>query len=210
MVRIVVADPNLTNAPPGWAAVDSALGRFAPPTSLGFSCSARDLNRYWSRYRLAKSFRSIDIAVYTADTVRGYSALFRVFLVWSAFEQLMRLYGLKPGTFVSRLGSYGISSVEKAIRSVPDHSRFLEAVRAELDRTPLIVAITDFVAGRAINLLLLPASIRHIFVHGKLTPNSGVGHVEAACGLSSVLCEFLFAVMDGEFSATLKANGIAV
>lgn len=207
---IVVRDPNLTNAPPGWSAVDRMLGEFRAPTTFGFVGAARDINRYWSRYRLARSYREVAIDVFTADTVRGYSALVRVFFVWSAFEQLMRICGLTFRTAAAAIAPYDVPAFEAGIRGVPNFAQFLRAVRNELDRQPLIQNMDAFLSGRPCNALVVPASIRHIFVHGKLTPNSGVGNVEAACAIAGMVCEFLFRVMDGEFSARLRAHGIAV
>lgn len=203
-------NPNLKNAPPGWEEVDKLLGKFTPPARLGFVGKAGDLNRFWSRYRLAKSFESISIKHFVPDTVRGYSALFRVFLTWSAFEHLMRITGHHLGTIAAQLAPYDPAAFQAAIRAVPDHDKFLKAVHLELDRKPLQINMALFRSGAACNVLTVPAAIRHIFAHGKLTPNSGVGNVGAACAISKISCEFLFKVMDGEFTGRLRANGIAV
>lgn len=47
------------------------------------------------------------------------------------------------------------------------------------------------------------------FAHGELTPNSGAGSPEPVRRVSEVICQFLFRVMDGEFTARLRANGFA-
>jgi hypothetical protein len=207
---LVTADPNLLNAPPGWAVVDALLGSFTLPARLGFTGTAGDINRFWSRYRLAKSFRGITIDVFVPDTVQGYSALFRVFLVWSAFEHFMRITGNNFASMAGRLAPYDPSTLDLCIRQVDDYDRFLHAVHAELDRKPHKHNLGEFLAGRPCNILIVPCAIRHIFAHGKLTPNTGVGHVAAACGVSQIVCQFLFEVMDGEFLDTLRNNGVKV
>lgn len=210
MSSLVLPVPTLINAPPGWAQVDALLGAYRAPSSFGFTGSAGDLNRFWSRYRLAKSFREIAVDHFVPDTVQGYSSLFRVFLVWSAFEHLMRITGNNLGTMAARLTPYDPDAFAAAIRATPDYHRFLSVVLAELDRKPYIDNLTAFLAGNPSNILAVPAAIRHIFAHGKLTPNSGTGNVGAANAISASSCEFLFRVMDGEFLQRLRDNRIPV
>lgn len=210
MSRFVLPVPNLINAPPGWEQVDALLGAYRAPSTFGFVGSAGDLNRFWSRYRLAKSFRGIAVDHFVRDTVQGYSSLFRVFLVWSAFEHLMRITGKNLGTMADGLPHYSPDAFADAVRAVSDYDKFLSVVLAELDRKPHIDNLTSFLAGSTSNVLAVPAAIRHIFAHGKLTPSSGAGHVGAANSISALSCDFLFRVMDGEFIQRLRDNGVAV
>lgn len=203
-------DPNMVNAPPGWASVDALLGQYKAPATFGFVGDAGDMNRFWSRYRLARSYREVVIDVFAPDTVRGYSALVRVFLVWSAFEQFLRICGLDPRTTDTVLRQYNVPTFEVAIRGVQNYRAFLVAVLRHLDGQRLIQDMTAFLAGRPCNVLAIPEAIRHIFAHGKLAPNSGVGNVNAACAISDSVCEFLFRVMDGEFVARLRQHGVQV
>jgi hypothetical protein len=186
------------------------LRQHKAPASFGFVGDAGDMNRFWSRYRLARSFREVVIEVFAPDTVRGYSALVRVFLVWSAFEQFMRICGLNLRTAGALLRPYGVPKFEAAVRAVQNHRGFLVAVYRHLDRQPYIQGMEAFLAVRPCNVLVIPVSIRHIFAHGKLAPNSGVGNVNAACAISDIVCEFLFQVMNGEFVARLQKHGIKV
>jgi len=74
----------------------------------------------------------------------------------------------------------------------------------------LRVQVQAFLDGQPCNLLYLPAGIRHIFAHGKPTPNSGAGTTEPVKQIADVLCEFLFRTMDGEFTRRLRDHGFAV
>lgn len=207
---MLIRDPNLVNAPPGWAACNAALAKFTPPSQLGFVGSAGDLNRFWSRYRLAKSFQSISLDSYTAETTEGYSALFRVFLAYSAFEQLLDCCGLNLPGVEPLLPPYKPSECEEAIRKVEHYDSFLGVVMKHLDRVAHRTQLENFLSGKPCNVLYVAAGIRHIFAHGKLTPNSGAGFTAPAQQISTILCEFLFHVMDGEFSGRLSANGLQV
>ena len=207
---MLIKNPNYVNAPPGRAACDAALGRFVSPSSLGFVCEAGDLNRFCSRYRLARSFKEILLDSYTIETVAGYSALFHVFLVWSAFEQFMDICGQTLDGIEPSLTPYGPSSVVVALQGIEGHDSFLKFVRDRLDHQKHRSQVETYLAGQPCNPLYLPAGIRHIFAHGILTPNSGVGTTTTAQQISKVLCDFLFRVMDGEFLAKLRMHGLAV
>lgn len=209
-MAFIARDPSQHNTPPGWGEVDAHLGAYRPVADLGLSGEPGDVNRFRSRYRLAKSFTGVQVAGFTPDTVRGYSELFRVFLVWSAFEQLLRILAESRASIEKHLGPYGPQDFECAIRSVEDYRGFLTAVQRELDRKPLQDQMLAFLEGRECNILIVPAAIRHIFAHGKLTPHSGVGNVEAACSVAARVCEFLFRIIDGEFIRRLRDNGLRV
>lgn len=207
---MLIHDPNLVNTPPGWAECDAALRKFTPPSQLGFVGSAGDLNRFRSRYRLAKSFRSISLDSYTAETTDGYSSLFRVFLAYSAFEQFLDCCGLNLPETQQLLPTYKSSECEEAIRKVEHYDSFLSVVMKHLDRKVHRTQLENFLFGNPCNVLYVAAGIRHIFAHGKLTPNSGAGFTAPAQKISTILCEFLFHVMDGEFIGRLRANGLKV
>ena len=209
-MSIIVKDPNLVNTPPGWAVCDEALSKYTPPSAMGFVCSAGDLNRFWSRYRVAKSFRHIVLDSYTAETVAGYSALFQVFLAYSAFEQFMDCCGLNLSGMEPLLPPYNPAECEAAIRHIEKYAEFLAVVLEHLDREGHRTQLQAFLAAEPSNVLYVAAGIRHIFAHGKLTPNSGAGFTAPAQEVSRVLSEFLFRVMDGEFAGRLRAHGYKV
>ena len=205
---MLISDPTLTNAPPYWAECDAALGKFVAPSAMGFPCDPGDLNRFSSRYRLAKSFRRIELETYTSQTVDGYAALFHVFLTYSAFEQFMDCCGLNLNGMEPCLKSYNATACEAALRKVVNFDQFLRAVLTHLDRETHRKQFETFLAGKPCNVLYLAAGIRHIFAHGRLTPNSGAGYTAPAQEVSKLLVILLFRVMDGEFTTRLRANGI--
>jgi hypothetical protein len=206
---LIVRDPNLANTPPGWAACEEALGRFTPPADLGFVGSAGDLNRFRSRYRLAKSFRNIELESYRDDTAAGYSSLFRAFLVFSAFEQFLAICGTALADTATLLAAYDPEATERAIRAVPGHEDLLRFILERLDGPAYRSHVTAFLTRGSCNVLYLAASIRHIFAHGELTPHSGAGSPYTASEVSRLLCALMFQMMDGEFSRRLRDHGVA-
>ncbi len=103
---------------------------------------------------------------------------------------------------------YKPGDCEAAIRNVEHHDSFLKAVLQHLDRASHRTQMQKFLSGKSCNLLYVAAGIRHIFAHGKLTPNSGVPLTVPAQEISTIMVDFLFRVMDGEFIGRLRANGI--
>ena len=59
------------------------------------------------------------------------------------------------------------------------------------------------------NGLFVPAGIRHIFAHGDLTPHAGGVNPYVAQEMANLLSEFIFKVMDGEFTRRLREHGVA-
>lgn len=206
---IPVSDPNIVNTPPGWAACDDALRRQVSPVELGFACSAAgELNLFRSRYRLAKSFCEIRLDGYSIETIAGYSSLFRVFLTYSAFEQLLDCCGLNMAGV--DLQQYEPAECEQTIRRIENYRSFLQAVHNQLENQSHRQQFESFISGSPCNILYIAAGIRHSFAHGKLTPNSGAGFTGPAQEISRILSGFLFCIMDNEFSTRLRAMGVQI
>lgn len=183
--------------PPKWQALDDCLHAFSAK-SVGFYVSTGDLNRFASRYRLARSFEAITLADYSQPTVAGYGALFRVFLVWSAFELFLRAIGRKQHQLDALLAPYSPESVAAEIVLLDPEKRFYGFIyeRANYRQKKEVKACFT---GASFNVTYLASAIRHIFAHGHLTPSAGNTNPEAACSICSVLCDFLFQVMNTEF-----------
>lgn len=194
---------------PGWHACDSKLGQRVPPIEMGFPCEPGDLNRLNSRYRLAKSFLSIELESYGRETAEGYSALFLVFLCYSALEQFMLCCGIDLEDLAACLTRYDAAGCAAAIRGIDSHEEFLRAVQHHL-RSAHRRRFEDFLSGMPSNILYLAAGIRHIFAHGSLTPHAGAGGAQPAKGISTALAALIFRVIEGEFTARLRDNGIEV
>lgn len=200
---LIIKDPAVAHCPPKWAECDSLLGKFISPRAFGFACAAGSLNRFRARYRLAKSFQRISLDGYTASTVEGYSALFRTFLVWSAFEQFLHAIGLDQHQCESLIAPYKPSDVVAKILAVPAHDGFLKFIRNRVN-TKHQPQFDALLAGAPCNLTYVASGVRHIFAHGTLSAHAGSLTAEPATTISTILCEFLFRVMDSEFKARIN------
>lgn len=207
-MALIAKTPGGKYALPGWKECDAALAKYTPPAELGFPCKAGDLNRLLSRYRVAKSFRGIELEDYSADTLDGYSAIFGAFLAYSALEQFMDCSGLNLAGLLPALAKYEVAESNARIKAVPGHDAFLRAIHEHLDRATHRTHFEDFLAGKDANTLVLAAGVRHIFAHGKLTPNSGAGTSTAASGVCKELAALSLRVVEGEFLHRLRCSGI--
>src|SRR5687767_6268809 len=106
---LIARDSTLDNYPQGWAEWSLLVKQRYRPKDLGLECGFVDLNRFAHRYRLARSFRGISLEQYAPATTAGYSGLFSVFLVWSAFEQYLKIAKWRQAECMTHLTSYNVN-----------------------------------------------------------------------------------------------------
>ena len=167
---------------------------------LKMQCSKFDFYRFANRYRLALRFRGVTIEGFEPETVGGYGALVRLFIVWSVFERYCELTGEHPpfSRILSRAGREKLEELALTfIRHDPGHKLFdflmeqsLEKNRKDLNR---------FASGNTRGVVAVAAALRHIFAHGHLTahPNrTNAADLQAICDTFS---EFFLNLMRTDF-----------
>jgi hypothetical protein len=122
------------NYPKGYGILQDFLKSKNNTKQMGFAVYAADVSRFANRFRLATAFLGIQLDNYTANTVTGYNALFRVFLVWSAFERFLRAVGQKQDAIVPLLTPYAPAASIEFIRQHDEHELFYEFVYDRVDR----------------------------------------------------------------------------
>jgi hypothetical protein len=187
--------------PPRWSVWDTHAGVASWPF-FGFSgkAGAGDVNRFGARYRLAKSFRGITVEGYKSDaTIEGYNGLLRVFLVWSAVEPFKSIFGIATRNDLAEfVGKYdSVRCVEK-IRSLDKDNRFYKFISERVDK-PHQTQLANYLAQKPCSITFLASSIRHIFVHGPLTPNANDTPPNVVRRICDLLSDFHIHVMDQEF-----------
>jgi len=185
--------------------------RFKPQT-IGFACEKPGtINRLSARMGLAKSFRGIQLEGYKERTVRGYNALFRVFLTHSALECFCDVYGYstkwpKMGEHLAPvIAPYGPALVMRIFRENDRDAKFYTFLQEHLTAKTLRKNLKDCKEGRSENVITVSAAIRHVFAHGVLTANANDMNPGAAHEIGTALADFLFSVMDAEFTKTITA-----
>lgn len=190
--------------PPYWDVVDPKVP-VGGPFTYGFSKLAKgaDINRFRARYVFASSFIGVRCQGLSSSTEQGYSELTRVFAWWSTLELLKELCGKKDP---SQLVEINGSSYCAEIRAIPNYEKFIFAAVEHVDRMELKEAVGNFLRGKNSQPLCISRTIRHIYLHGHLTP--GAGGIDDGAKTSIALCgrssEFLKEVVDSAWASRLK------
>jgi len=200
---LIVKDPTLQNMPSGYASFCDLARSGHQAVSMGFHGTNGDVSRFAARFRVAKSFSGITLAGYSSETISGYNALFRVFLVWSAFERFMAILKEKPDTIMPRLSPYAPARNLQAIYKHDRSGRFflflLQRVNPKLKKE--LCAIQ---AGNSNNITSVAAAARHIFAHGHLSAHANDVKPYDVDAICDILFKFHITVMDQEFNKTVK------
>lgn len=181
--------------PPGWAEYDKrATVADATPMFAG----AAVVNRFYARYRFARAFRGLHLEGYSLATCAGYDALTKVSLHWSAFEQFQR--AIKSNDARPIAAGYNFQACLATLREVDPQQVFFRFVCDHLAQGAPRQAVTSFVEGKYCSAFALVKAVRHIFLHGPLTPNVQGVSPHTVSKICDVLSDTLVEVMDREFS----------
>ena len=192
MTLIAKAAPKFE--PPRWSDYDK---RATVAASTPAFAKAAVVNRFCARYRFARAFRGLVLEGYSSDTRQGYDALTKVSLHWSAFEQLLR--AIKVTDARSIAARHDFAQCLSDMRAADPTNVFFQFVLSHLDSESLKAPVGEYILGKSCSALALSKAVRHIFLHGPLTPNvSGLAPsvVSAVC---DALSDALVTVMDFEF-----------
>ncbi|NNC87233.1 MAG: hypothetical protein HKN82_02095 [Akkermansiaceae bacterium] len=194
--------PHLESALPGFSearGIIKAAGDSVFP--LQYRGTKFDFYRFANRFRMAVRFRGISLADFGDETEAGYSALTRVFLVWSVFERYSELAGDPPPyrQLLSLVPRIELARVADHIeRHDPEkrlydflYDQSLEQNRGFLDR---------YRNGDRCGIVFYAAAIRHIYVHGHLTAHPNKCEATDVVSICDELAEFVLGLMRDDFA----------
>jgi hypothetical protein len=162
------------------------------------------LSRWSARFRLAKSFKALDLgdAYSGLDTPQLYSAITRIFLVYSAFETYCCIIGLNP-SYESQVkllqDSQSQDQVIKTIRDLDPENAVSNFLSQHLTGRHLKQMMSDFKDNKDVNVSCFARSIRHVFAHGVLAANSTGLSPKRFNQVSQSISDFLLNCMDQDF-----------
>lgn len=188
-------------APPLWTEYDS---RCMVAASTGLFARVAIVNRFQARYRFARAFRGLDLEGYSLTTAAGYDALTKVSLHWSAFESACTALRIPPSDVPNVAAKYDNHQCLADLRRVDPDGRFFTFVHAHLERERHRAQIAEFLDGRDCSPIALGKAVRHIFLHGPLTPNASQVHPHAVKAMCDRLSRALMTIIDKEFSERVK------
>lgn len=189
-----------------WKAFQDLRREGHHPRRMGFCCDTADLNRFASRVRLAHSFEGVQLRDYADGTEEGYGALIRAALAYSAVESLRRALGYRGDhEFAPDLGGVDQADIVRRFREADVEDRFGHFVRDRVnDRLRRrLIALYEGEDGSA-NVVHLGAGLRHIFVHGHLTPSARQVPPRRAAQACDVVTEMLLRLADDAFSSRVE------
>ena len=162
------------------------------------------LARWSARFRLAKSFKALDLGDHYSgsDTPQLYSAITRIFLVYSAFETYCRIMDLNPSreSEVQILqNAQSQKSIIQTIRRLDPNNTFAIFLEEHLSGSKLKKMMREFIDGQDVNISFLARGTRHVFAHGVLTANSPGLSAKRFDEVSQIISDFLLNCMDEDF-----------
>lgn len=160
-------------------------------------------SRWSARFRLAKSFQSLNVgdAYAGTDTPDMYSAIIRIFLVYSSFESYCKILGIPCGDESQVAFLQNNSSQENVlaeIRELDPDCQLFQFLALHL-RSGGKLMMEEFIDGEKVNISFLAKAIRHVFAHGILTANPGKLSPKKFDEISQKLSKFLLDCMDEHF-----------
>lgn len=195
-MSFIVRDPSLHNMPKGYAAFRDLTSSGRSAQSIGFRKDIGHVSRFASRFRVAKSFDGIQLQGYTVPTVRGYNALFKVFLAYTAYDLFK---GIAPEALIAeRAKDYPVKALMTEIRK---RDRSIQWIKFLKDHATVKWRnkLGDIMSGQSDDIFDLAAAARHIFAHGHLTAHPGGVDASEPVIICDILFDFLMKFMDNEF-----------
>jgi hypothetical protein len=160
------------------------------------------LTRFVYRYRLAKSFTEI-IANDIGRTIKGYNAILKVFLTYTAYEQLLKgAYGLRV---------FGLDSVDRnrivniqLAERLRSNKHLIDFLIEYSTDSMLIGQLVAFKKNKNNDVVCVAYAIRNVFAHGELTATPiGVALKTERTALTD-LADFLLNYCDDIFTKCVE------
>ncbi len=146
----------------------SAFKQFKSTSNLrSHNKNKKLLARFVYRYRLAKSFTEI-VAKDIGRTIKGYNAILKVFLTYTAYEQLLKgAYGLRIFGLDS-LDRNRIVDIHLAER-LRNNKQLIDFLIEYSTDSILIGQLVAFRKSKNNDVVCVAYAIRNVFAHGELT-----------------------------------------
>jgi hypothetical protein len=139
--------------------------------------TAGELHRFCARYRVAKSFRALELEGYTKRTIKTYSAITDLFFAYTAYELLVK---------TASGPSLRVPNVEPIDSNVIFDGKIAAKLRNNLVLKDILLEHTkdanlrnklkSFYARSFDDIVCVAYAIRNLFAHGNLTTTDiGIG-----------------------------------
>ena len=130
----------------------------------------KQLVRFVYRYRLAKCFDSTNAAG-VGRTLKSYDSILKVFLAYTAYEQLMKV--------APRLGVFKVFPIEinqiiekEQAENIRSQNAILSFLVKNSQKKELSLKIINFQKGLTDDIACVAYALRNVYAHGELTPTA--------------------------------------
>lgn len=171
---------------------------------LGYKGSKFEFYRFVNRYRMATQFGGLVLDGFEQTTTDGYSALTRVFLVWSVFERYSELADDRPPykQLLSLVPKLEFNKLADRIeRHDSEHKLYDFLHEQSLEHN--LHYLERYRNGDRRGIIFYAAAIRHIYVHGHLTAHPNRCSAEDIQIICDTLSDFLLTLIQSDFSRRL-------
>lgn len=162
------------------------------PRPLGFVCRFSHLARVQARYSAARSFHGIRLDGFTKATEHAYSQFVKLVLSFGAFE------GYANGLGLSDIDDRSIwfaqfvpAGADATIRQYDPKGSMFNLIEFHTTGKKTKKAVRKHLDRETVCPTVLAAAIRHVFVHGILTPHSNGSNPFQVASLSDYLADLL-------------------
>lgn len=171
----------------------------------GMKVTTKKFSQFANRWRLANSFRGINVEEYSPNTVKGYNAVTKNFLAFTALERFTCLLSppIQNWYEIPNLGTnQHADKAHQIILSLDSDFKFVKIVRKRLSSSDLKGRLTELINGDKKEVFSLSAGLRHLFAHGKIGSKiSGTVYPKIA----ERVAECLLCYMDDEISRRVSS-----
>ena len=171
--------------------------------------SRPQFNAFARRLRLAKSMKEINFEGYKEPTAKGYEALNRHFLMFSAFERYtVDCEGLKGGKYHLSLkyaSDLKFKEIREAFKLVDTNNVVYEFLLSNSNSIPQKRSLNEFRRGDSDRKgIYISAMLRNCFAHGVLSANPKDAPARAIEMLANFMSSFLYETMLMDFEFRLN------
>ena len=165
-----------------------------------------DFYRFVNRYRMALRFKGVKLDGFGPETEKGYSALTRIFLVYSVFERYTALAGIwqpyKP--FFRNVPARELSALADIIKRNDPERRLFNFLRQLLKEDLHKESLDRFQAGETWQTIYYASALRHMYVHGHLTAFTQGVPAEHMAMICNEISRSLLHWISGDFDRRLS------
>ena len=181
----------------------TSYSQFKKPLNLlKHNENKKQLIRFVYRYRLANSFSGI-VADDIGNSIKGYNAILKVFLTYTAYEQLLNsAKGLHVFGLLSIDKNYILN--KKLADKIRENKELISFLVEHSVGSILISQLSNFRNNKNDDVVCIAYAIRNVFSHGELTATAIGTRLARQRKVLDELADFLLAYCDDTFTKCVE------